>query len=158
MRKHFLLILFLVVFSGQSYSKVPVTGRKQFRMLPEKMVLGMSLTNYNVFSVIYSPVAMNEQAEETRNIFLSVYGVGGTLGILAYSRKHEYDTDKAGMVFMALASYYPSEVAKFWERMSNNNSLVVPQFLSIHSSDKNHVKAVQEFSPTTCSITKNSKL
>lgn len=258
MRKHLILILFLVAFLAQSCSKVPVTGRKQFRMLPEKMVLGMSLTNYNDFLttnppvagtdertklvrnvganlqaavtdylrkngfskrlkgfswqfnlvennavnawcmpggriVVYSgilpiteteeglatvmsheiahavarhgnerlsqqiavllggvslAVAMNEQPEQTRNIFLSVYGVGGALGVLAYSRKHEYEADKIGMVFMALAGYDPSEAVKFWERMSNNNSSVVPQFLSTHPSDKNRVKAMQEFLPT----------
>jgi len=31
-----------------------------------------------------------------------VYGAGSTLGMLAYSRVHEYEADKLGMVFMAL--------------------------------------------------------
>jgi len=255
-----------MVFLGQSCSKVPVTGRKQFRMLPEKLILGMSLTNYNDFLttnppvagtddrtklvrnvgaslqaavtdylkkngfskrlkgfswqynlvenstvnawcmpggriVVYSgllpiteteaglatvmsheiahavarhgnermsqqlalilggvtlAVALNEHPEETRNVFLAVYGVGGELGALAYSRKHEYEADKIGMVFMALAGYDPSEAVKFWERMAANSSgASIPQFLSTHPSDENRVKAMKEFLPTAMKYYKN---
>ncbi len=258
MRKQFLLFLIIPVVIA-SCSKVPVTGRKQFRMLPESMILGMSLTAYNDFMasnpavastdsrtqlvvntgtrlknatvdylrkhgfskrikqfnwqfnlvenntvnawcmpggriVVYSgilpyteneaglatvmsheiahavarhgnermsqqvalalggislAIALQDHPEETQAIFLSVYGVGGGLGVLIYSRKHEYEADKIGMVFMALAGYDPAEGIKFWERMAAKQSgASIPQFLSTHPSDENRIKAMKEFLPT----------
>lgn len=258
MRKISIVFILLSVVFIQC-SKVPVTGRKQFRMLPESMILGMSLTAYNDFMasnpaisntdsrtqlvkntgnrlknatvnylqkhgfskrlkqfswefnlvennavnawcmpggkiVVYSgllpyseneaglatvmsheiahavarhgnermsqqlalllggvslAVALQDHPQETQNIFLAVYGVGGALGALAYSRKHEYEADKIGMVFMALAGYDPSEAVSFWERMSKRmGGTAMPQFLSTHPSDENRIKAMKEFLPS----------
>jgi len=94
-------------------------------------------------------VAMQNNPQETQNIFNSVYGIGGTLGILAYSRKHEYEADKIGMVFMALAGFDPAESVAFWERMSASGAGAnIPQFLSTHPSDENRIAAMKEFLPT----------
>lgn len=93
-------------------------------------------------------VAMNEKPEETRNLFLAVYGIGGELGSLAYSRKHEYEADKIGMVFMALAGYHPEEAIKFWERMESHASGVqIPQFLSTHPHHQNRIDEMRKFLP-----------
>lgn len=93
-------------------------------------------------------VALSQKPEETKNIFLSCYGVGSSIGLLAYSRTHEYEADKIGMVFMALAGYDPSKAVDFWERMSKISGVKLPQFLSTHPSDENRIKAIKEFLPT----------
>lgn len=93
-------------------------------------------------------VAMKEKPEKTKNIFKSVYGVGSTLGTLAYSRKHEYEADKMGMVFMAKAGYDPNEGIKFWKRMkAQKDGASVPQFLSTHPTDENRIEAMKEYLP-----------
>jgi len=93
-------------------------------------------------------IAMNNKPQETKNLFLSVYGIGGTLGSLAYSRKHEYEADKIGMVFMAMAGYDPQEAIKFWERMSTQNSETqMPEFLSTHPHHQNRVAEMKKFLP-----------
>jgi predicted Zn-dependent protease len=93
-------------------------------------------------------VAMQNKPKETQNIFLAVYGIGGTLGSLAYSRQHEYEADKLGMVFMALAGYDPAKAIDFWERMSALSSgSSTPQFLSTHPSNANRIKSMKEFLP-----------
>lgn len=93
-------------------------------------------------------VAMKKEPEKTQQIFMAAYGVGSTLGTLAYSRKHEYEADKLGMVFMALAGYDPAQSIKFWERMSAmKDGASIPQFLSTHPSDENRIKAMKEFLP-----------
>lgn len=63
-------------------------------------------------------VALNKEPELTRDIFNSVYGVGSQLGMLAYSRTHEYEADKLGMVFMAMAGYDPARTISFWQEMA----------------------------------------
>jgi len=258
MIKRFSVLLILALLFADC-SRVPVTRRKQFRMLPESMINSMSLTTYNAFIaenkvvdvsdaraqlvtnvgtklknatitylkkhgygkrvkqfswafklvedptvnafclpggkiVVYSgilpvtltdaglatvlsheiahavarhgnermsqqlaismggvalSVAMQNNPQETQNVFNSVYGIGGTLGVLAYSRKHEYEADKIGMVFMAMAGYDPQEAITFWERMSKSGAGAnIPQFLSTHPSDENRIQAMKEFLPT----------
>jgi predicted Zn-dependent protease len=67
---------------------------------------------------------------------------------LAYSRKHEYEADKIGMIIMAQAGYDPQKAIGFWKRMQAKKSgASVPQFLSTHPSDENRIKALQEFLP-----------
>src|SRR6185295_1328989 len=63
-------------------------------------------------------VALSQKSAETRNIFLASYGVGSTLGILAYSRTHESEADKLGLVFAAMAGYDPQKAIPFWQRMA----------------------------------------
>lgn len=93
-------------------------------------------------------VAMREQPETTRNIFLMSYGVGGQLGSLAYSRKHEYEADKLGMIFMAMAGYDAGATVSFWERMQGLAAgAEPPQFLSTHPSSSSRIKASREFVP-----------
>ncbi len=93
-------------------------------------------------------VAMRDKPDETRDLFLAVYGIGGTLGALAYSRKHEYEADKIGMVFMALSGYDPEEAIKFWERMQAHSSgIQIPQFLSTHPHHKERIVEMKKFLP-----------
>lgn len=93
-------------------------------------------------------VAMREQPETTRNIFLATFGVGGQLGSLAYSRRHEYEADQLGMIFMAMAGYNPSTAVSFWERMqAMSSSPEPPQFLSTHPSSTSRIRAAREFIP-----------
>ncbi|MCL2074463.1 MAG: M48 family metallopeptidase [Marinilabiliaceae bacterium] len=80
------------------------------------------------------------------NIAASVFGVGGTLGILAYSRKHEYEADKMGLIYAARAGYDPREAPLFWNRMSALGSSG-PEFLSTHPSNENRIKELEAAIP-----------
>ncbi len=93
-------------------------------------------------------VAMSQQPEKTQQIFNQCYGVGTTLGALAYSRKHETEADKLGLVFMALAGYDPETAVGFWERMAASSSGAPPQFLSTHPSSQTRIKDIKAFMPT----------
>lgn len=92
-------------------------------------------------------VALSQKPDQTRELFMLSYGVGSALGVLAYSRQHEYEADKLGMVFMALAGYDPQHAIDFWKSMAQNSGPKVPQFLSTHPSDDNRVKELQKFLP-----------
>ena len=93
-------------------------------------------------------VAVSGSPASTQNIFSSVYGVAGNLTLLSYSRKHETEADKIGLVFMALAGYDPNEAIAFWERMSKySGSAAVPVFLSSHPSDAQRINDIKEWLP-----------
>lgn len=91
--------------------------------------------------------AMREKPEKTRQIFMTAYGVGSALGSLAYSRKHEYEADKIGMIFMAMAGYNPKRAVEFWKKMAQQGGGSPPEFLSTHPSDENRVQSLKEFLP-----------
>jgi predicted Zn-dependent protease len=59
--------------------------------------------------------------------------------ILPYSRKHEYEADRLGLIFMAMGGYDPNEAIAFWERMATNGSGSVLEFMSTHPSDENRI-------------------
>ena len=75
---------------------------------------------------------MKEEPETTRQILNTAFGVGGQVGMLAFSRKHESESDEMGLLFMAMAGYDPSEAPKFWDRMNNIGGQRPPVMLSTH--------------------------
>lgn len=100
-------------------------------------------------------VATVNKPAETRNLFLTAYGVGTTVGVmLPYSRKHESEADKLGLAFMAMAGYDPHEAITFWKRMAAGGGEKPPQFLSTHPSDETRIADLQKFLPEAMKVYK----
>jgi predicted Zn-dependent protease len=94
-------------------------------------------------------VALAQKPALTRNILLQSYGVGSTLGLLAYSRTQESEADKMGLVFMAMAGYDPGEAVAFWERMAKSSGGKAPiELLSTHPSDATRIADIKAYLPT----------
>lgn len=86
---------------------------------------------------------------QTRDIFLQAFGVGGNLGMLAFSRRDELEADQLGLMFMAMAGYDPRAAIPFWQRMENmSQGQQPPEFLSDHPSDENRVAQIERLMPT----------
>lgn len=93
-------------------------------------------------------VALDEKPEETKHLFLTAFGVGSQVGfMLPYSRAHENEADKMGLVFMSMAGYNPNEAVDFWTRMSQTGGQKPPEFLSTHPSDETRIKNLKEYIP-----------
>ncbi len=93
-------------------------------------------------------VAVSQKPELTKNIFMQSYGITSQLGMLKYSRTHESEADKLGLVFMALAGYNPNDAIPFWERMKQQSgSNHPPELLSTHPSDDTRIADIKEFMP-----------
>lgn len=85
---------------------------------------------------------------ETQAIYQTVFGLGTQYGVmLPYSRQHEFEGDKLGLIFMAIAGYNPNEAIGFWERMAANSPGKMPQFLSTHPIEENRIAAIKQFLP-----------
>lgn len=251
------LILLSFIILAESCSKVPVTGRRQMKLLPESQLIGMSLTSYNEFMasnpkstnstnskmvkdiganisnavkeflkskgkssiikdyqweynliadktpnawcmpggkiVVYEGILpytktadglavvighevahavakhgnermsqqivtqyglqvlstfLQDQPETSQIIFQQALGLGAQYGVmLPYSRLHEYEADKMGLVFMAKAGYDPNAAVAFWERMSKTGGQKPPEFMSTHPSDEKRIKELKKFLP-----------
>jgi predicted Zn-dependent protease len=92
--------------------------------------------------------AMGQNPTLTKDIFMQAVGMGTQIGMLKFSRQHESEADKIGLIFMAIAGYDPQEAPKFWERMSAGASgQKPPEWLSTHPSDETRIKGLQAAMP-----------
>jgi predicted Zn-dependent protease len=91
--------------------------------------------------------AVSNKPAETRALFMGSYGVATTLGgILPFSRKHEMEADRFGLMFAAMAGYDPREAEEFWKRMAAAaGGKKPPEFLSTHPSDETRIAKVREY-------------
>ncbi len=86
----------------------------------------------------------SSDSTETSNIYNKVFMGSATLGILKFSRMHESESDKLGLVFMKMAGYNPEKAIGFWEKMSAQGGFV-PQIISTHPSDERRIEDIKEF-------------
>jgi predicted Zn-dependent protease len=88
-------------------------------------------------------------SEESQQMWNTVYGVGSGLGMLKYSRVHEQEADRLGLVFMIMAGYDGTEAAEVWVRMrENSNGKSQPQILSTHPSNAARIQDLRTYLPT----------
>ncbi len=93
-------------------------------------------------------VLLANKSEATRTGINALYGIGAQLGVmLPYSRKHEYEADQLGLIFIAMAGYDPNEAISFWERMAASSQGAPPEFMSTHPSDANRIAKLKEYLP-----------
>ena len=92
-------------------------------------------------------VGTANKPEKTKQIWNIAYGVGSQLGMLKYSRVHETEADKLGLVFMIMAGYQPKEAVNVWVRMSQRGGEAPPEFLSTHPSNQTRIKTLTEYIP-----------
>lgn len=94
-------------------------------------------------------VALSNQPSTTQNIFMTAYGVGSQIGVLLpFSRKHELEADRFGMIWMAAAGYNPQEAINLWTRMqAASGGNAPPEFLSTHPSEQNRINQLKKYLP-----------
>ena len=92
-------------------------------------------------------IALSGSPQATQDVLGMVYGAAGGLTLLKYSRKHETEADKIGLIFMALAGYDPNKAIEFWERMSKATNTQIPQWLSTHPSDQTRINSLKDWLP-----------
>lgn len=91
--------------------------------------------------------ALSQKSAAVQSAAVSVFGLGAQVGLmLPYSRKHEYEADYMGIVFMELAGYDSSSSIDFWTRMSAGGSSS-NDFLSTHPSDSKRIAELQKRIP-----------
>jgi len=88
----------------------------------------------------------------TRAAIVGAVGAGATLGvILPYSRAHEHEADRMGLIYMARAGYNPEAAVEFWKRMmaasKKKKGLKLPSFLSTHPVDESRIKRLEKWMP-----------
>jgi predicted Zn-dependent protease len=98
--------------------------------------------------IALSEAVKNEPAQ-TQQLWFAAYGLGATVGVLLpFSRTQESESDRLGLIFMAMAGYNPQEAVNFWKRMAaQKGGNAPPEFLSTHPADETRIKDLQNEIP-----------
>ncbi|HRG23634.1 MAG TPA: M48 family metallopeptidase, partial [Chitinophagaceae bacterium] len=94
-------------------------------------------------------VAVANKPQETQNLFLGAYGAGSQVGVmLPFSRKHELEADRYGLIFAAMAGYNPQEAIALWERMEKASAgQSPPEFMSTHPAEARRIEQLKKYMP-----------
>ena len=92
--------------------------------------------------------ATKNSSAKTRGTWMAAVGVGAQYGILLrFSRSHESESDRLGLIFMARAGYDPEAAPAFWTRFSKAGGSKPPEFLSTHPADSTRVNQLRRWMP-----------
>jgi predicted Zn-dependent protease len=100
------------------------------------------------FGAIGLSLALARSPGVTSDIFMQAYGVGAQVGfLLPYSRLHESEADRIGLVLMAKAGYDPRSAIGLWQRMNARGGARPPEFLSTHPAPESRIRDIESLIP-----------
>jgi metalloendopeptidase OMA1, mitochondrial len=109
------------------------------RLSQEMVVAGLSVATV---------VATNDSPN--RDLYVGLLGAGAAVGVLLpYSRLHESEADRMGLIYMAKAGYDPRAALGLWQRMAavSKGKSKPPEFLSTHPADETRIKDIERWLP-----------
>jgi predicted Zn-dependent protease len=110
----------------------------------ERMTQGMGVQL--VGTILSAGLGKADPAVKERT--LQAFGIGANVGLLKYSRAHESEADRIGLILMAKAGYDPHGAVDFWKRMSKGaEGKKPPEFLSTHPSDETRIRQIEAWMP-----------
>ncbi|SEB05374.1 Peptidase family M48 [Flavobacterium gillisiae] len=150
----------IVVYSGilpvtkDDAGLATVMGHEVSHALANHGAQRMSAAQLQGLGAVGVAVATGGKSAETQQTWQQIYGVGSQVGVmLPYSRNHETEADKIGLVLMAIAGYNPDQAISFWTRMAaSSNGQAPPEFLSSHPSDATRIANLQAMVPEAKAI------
>ena len=101
--------------------------------------------------------ALSEKSAAIQSTAITVFGLGAQYGlILPYSRKHEYEADYMGLVFMEIAGYDSQSAIGFWTKMASGGQSA-PEFMSTHPSDSKRIAQIRQRIPEAQAVAASMK-
>ena len=93
---------------------------------------------------------LNGKSAGTLQAAMIAYSAGTNLGVmLPYSRTHEYEADKLGLVFMSKAGYNPNAAITFWQKFGQlSQTGTIGEFFSTHPMSEKRIEEMRAYLPT----------
>jgi len=127
-----------------------VLGRHANERMSQAMLANLGMTTLQQ--------AMREQPQTTQQLVLAAAGVGAQVGVmLPYSRLHESEADRNGMIIGAMAGYNPRAAIDVWQRMQKGSGGGPPEFLSTHPAHDTRIARLKEHLPEAMEHYRHSK-
>jgi predicted Zn-dependent protease len=126
-----------------------VMGHEVSHALANHGAQRMSAAQLQQLGAVGVALATGNQSDENKQLWQQAYGIGSQVGVmLPFSRSHESEADKIGLLLMTIAGYNPDAAISFWERMSAQKSgQTQPEFLSTHPADATRIAAIKALIP-----------
>lgn len=100
-------------------------------------------------------MASNEMEPAQRQMVMAAFGAGAQFGImLPFSRSHESEADRLGLILMAKACFNPREAPEFWKRMAESQRTTNKpiEFMSTHPSDETRISNLNSWMPNAVKL------
>ena len=107
----------------------------------------MSSAQLQQYGGLAVAIGTSGKSAQSQQLWNMAYGLTSQLGVLKYSRLHETEADKLGLVFMLMAGYDGNEAIKVWERMEALGGNSQPEFLSTHPHNSTRIAALKSYLP-----------
>ena len=94
--------------------------------------------------------AASTKDPKKRDLYAGLLGAGAAVGfLLPYSRLHESEADRMGLIYMAKAGYDPRAAADLWRRMAEagKGKSKPPEILSTHPADQTRIHQIEQWLP-----------
>lgn len=93
-----------------------------------------------------------QKPAETRALYQKAYGAGVQVGaLLPFSRAHESEADRIGLVLMAKAGYDPAQAVEFWKRMAaatgGSGGAGLEKYLRTHPTNADRIAQIEGWLP-----------
>lgn len=86
---------------------------------------------------------MNMDPSQQRQI-MGILGAGAQYGVLLpFSRSHESEADRMGLILMAAAGHDPKAAVRLWQRMAQVGGGKVPEYASTHPSHERRIADIE---------------
>jgi predicted Zn-dependent protease len=100
------------------------------------------------FGAITLAQAIGDRPKKTQKIAMAAYGLGSQVGVLLpYSRLHESEADRIGLILMAKAGYDPRASLDVWGKMKKQSKGVGIEFLSTHPVPDSRIAGIEQHLP-----------
>ncbi|WP_310379932.1 M48 family metallopeptidase [Flavobacterium sp.] len=131
-----------------------VMGHEVSHALADHGAQRMSAAQVQQIGGVVVSVATGNQTEDKQKMWQQYYGIGSQVGgMLPFSRSHETEADKIGLILMTIAGYNPDESVTFWSRMSaSSDGQKPPEILSTHPSDATRIANLKALIPEARAI------
>lgn len=103
-------------------------------------------------------VGVATEDSRNRDLWRIGYGVGATLGTLAYSRVHESEADFIGLKYAARAGYDPRAAVTFWRKMAAAaRGPRPPKWLSTHPPEEDRIARLEGWIPALLPVYESAR-
>ena len=90
-------------------------------------------------------VSVSDMDPSVQRQVMVASGAGSKFGlILPFSRDHESEADRMGLILMAAAGHHPRHAIDLWERMARASRGAPPEWMSTHPSHETRIRRLQE--------------
>jgi predicted Zn-dependent protease len=91
-------------------------------------------------------MSTGEMDPQQRQMVMAAIGAGAQYGVLLpFSRSHESESDRVGLLLSAAACYNPEEAPKLWERMAELGNKKPPEFMSTHPAEGTRISQLNSW-------------